>query len=165
MRIFLTVWIIFAVALAAQLILWRLRMPHYRRQMKVLLLIFGAVFGLWVLSPFARSTSLAEFLNIALSYGSLALGYMVIYSAVNVDSPTLSLMRFLAEKRVAGRSAAEVDHFLAQRPFVKARFGTLVDAGLLREHNGKWMVAGKGSMGFRFILAYRKLYGPISKGG
>jgi len=165
MRIFLTVWIMFGVALAGQLILWRLRLPHYRHQMKVLLLIFGAVFGLWVLSPFTRSTSLAELLNVALSYVSLVLGYTVIYSAVNVDSPALSLMRFLAEKRAEGRSADEVDGFLAQRPFVKARFGTLVDAGLIREQDGRWIVAGRGSWGFRFIITYRKLYGPIPKGG
>lgn len=165
MRIFLTVWIMFAVALASQLILWRLRLPPYRNQMKALLLIFGAVFCIWLLSPWARSTSLAELLNIVLSYFSLGLGYMVIYSAINVDSPTLSLMRFLAEKRAEGRSADEVDHFLAQRPFVKVRLGTLVESGLIRTQNGRWVVAGNGSPAFRFILSYRKLYGPIPKGG
>lgn len=165
MRIFLTVWILFSVALTSQLILWRLRLPPYRYQMKALLLIFGAVFCPWLLSPWARSSSLVELLNIILSYFSLGLGYMVIYSAINVDSPTLSLMRFLAEKRAPGRSAAEVDYFLAQRPFVTVRLGTLIESGLIREQNGRWVISGKGSLAFRFILSYRKLYGPIPKGG
>src|SRR5437773_2421944 len=111
MRICLTVGILFAIALASQLILWRLRLPPYRYQMKILLLIFGLLFFVWLLTPWARSSSLPETLNIVLSYFSLGLGYMVIYSAINVDSPTLSLMRFIAEKGGAGRSADEVDHF------------------------------------------------------
>jgi hypothetical protein len=165
MRIFLTVWILLAVALSSQLVIWRLRLPPYRYQMQTLLLIVGAVFCLWLLTPWARSSSFVELLNIIVSYFSLGLGYMVIYSAINVDSPTLSLMIFLAERRVEGRSADEVDLFLAQRPFVTVRLGTLVNSGLIREQNGRWIIAGKGSLAFRFILSYRKLYGPIPKGG
>ena len=111
MRIVLTIWIMFAVALASQLILWRFRLPQYPHQMKVLLLIFGAVFGPWLISPFARSASAVELLNLAFSHISLSLGYIVIYSAINVDSPALSLKRFLAEKRAEGRSAGEIDNF------------------------------------------------------
>ena len=165
MRICLTVGILFAIALASQLILWRLRLPPYRYQMKMLLLIFVLLFFVWLLTPWARSSSFPETLNVVLSYFSLSLGYTVIYSAINVDSPTLSLMRFIAEKRGAGRSADEVDHFLAQRPFVTVRLGTLVESGLIRELNGRWVIAGRGSLAFRFILSYRKLYGPIPKGG
>ena len=165
MRIFLTVWILFAIVLASQLIIWRLRLPPYRYQMQALLLTLSAVFGLWLLTPWAHSSSLVELLNILLSYFSLGLGYMVVYSAINVDSPTLSLMGFLAEKHGEGRSADELHLFLAQRPFVTVRLGTLVGSGLIREQNGRWVIAGKGSLAFRFILSYRKLYGPIPKGG
>jgi len=165
MRIFLTLWGLFTIALTVHLSIWKLCLPRYQYQMKVLLLIFGAVFCLWLLGFAATYVSPAEFLNIALAYISLSLGYIVVYSAINVDSPTLSLMRFLAKEQEAGRSADEVDNFLAQRPFVKRRLGTLIDSGLIREKNSRWMVAGKGSVGFRFILSFRKLYGPISKGG
>ena len=165
MRIALTIWLIFLIALATHVLIWKLFSPQYKYHMKALLLIFGAVFCLWFITPAFSSTSLPEFLNIALSYFALSLGYMVAYSAVNVDSPTLSLIRFLAEKRVEGRDASEVNYFLAQRPFVKARLKTLIDAGLIREDHGRWIIAGRTSLPFRFILAYRKLYGPISKGG
>ena len=49
MRICLTVGILFAIALASQLILWRLRLPPYRYQMKILLLIFVLLFFVWLL--------------------------------------------------------------------------------------------------------------------
>jgi hypothetical protein len=115
--------------------------------------------------PAALSVRLADLLYITVFYVSASLGYIVLYSAVQVDSPTLSLMRFLAEGGAAGRSPDEVSDFLAARPFVKSRLRALIQSGLIREEADNYVIAGKQPIGYRFILGYRKLYGSIPKGG
>ena len=163
MRVFVTVIALVAVALVAHLIIWRIKLP--KAQIKALLVIFGIVFCAWFAADGARLLPMVEALQIGLCYTAVCLSYVITYSAIEGDSPTLSLMRVLAARRTEGLSAAEVSEFLAQRPFVKARIAALIASGQVREENGRYVIAGKPSAFFRVILGYRKLYGPISRGG
>jgi hypothetical protein len=163
MTVFLTNSLLFGVAFLSHLILWRVRRPKH--DYKVLLVIFGIVFSARLLRAVSHSTAVWELLHTAIFYTAICLAYMVAYSSVEGDSPTLSLVRFIAERRATGRSHDEVRQFFAQRPFTKRRLASLMDAGLIREQNGKYFVAGRGSLAFRFILAYRKIYGDLPRGG
>jgi hypothetical protein len=163
MLILLNSLILFAAALGAHFMIWKIRLP--RQQLKALLVIFAAIFLLWLIFAIAFALPLVTVLHIALFYGSVSLCYVIIYSGIEADSPSLSLMRFVAERRREGRSVEEVAHFLAQRPFVKARLIALQKSGLVREENGRYFISGKGSPGFRFILGYRKLYGFVPENG
>jgi hypothetical protein len=154
---------LFAIALIAHLLIWKLGLP--RHHIKALLFVFATFLLVWLPLTFLFAIPVSSVLHIALFYGTMSLCYIITYSAIEADSPTLSLMRFVAERRREGRTAAEVSHFLAQRPFVKARLFALQNSGLIREENGRYFVAGKGSLGFRFILTYRKLYGPLPGSG
>lgn len=154
---------LFGIAFLLHIVVWKIRLPQ--RQFLTLLVIFGVVFLGWLCVLAARPLPFWDTLHTALFYISTSLCYVVLYSAFNLDSPTLSLMRFIAETRAEGRSAAEVTAFLARRPFVKGRLGQLLTSAAVREENGRYVMAGKGSPGFRFILGYRKLYGSIPKGG
>ena len=163
MLIFLATLVLFVLFFGIHLVVWRIRLP--RRQFGSLLVIFGMVFISGLAAAAVSSISILNVLHIALFYTAASLCYMVLYSAIYQDSPTLSLMRFISENQADGRSVLEVVSFLAQRPFVKGRLAELVDSRLVREQNCKYVISGKGSLGFRFILAYRELYGPITKGG
>lgn len=152
-----------ALFLGAHFVVWRIHPP--RKQFASLLVIVGTVFIMALAGAVILSIPILTFLHIALFYVSTSLCYIVLYSAIYQESPTLSLVRFIAEKPVDGRSMIEVVDFLAQRPFVKGRIAELVESSLIREQSGTFVVTGKGSLGFRFILSYRKLYGPIPEGG
>jgi hypothetical protein len=104
-------------------------------------------------------------LHVCLFYVSLAFYYVITYSAIEGDSPTLSLIRHLNASGGRGISSAELHEFLEARPFIKARITALMHDGLLREENGRYFVAGRGSLFFRLILAFRRLYGSIERGG
>lgn len=163
MTVFLTTSLLLGIALLIHLVVWRIRRPQH--EYKVLLVLFIIVFAAWLGWAAFHPMALWQLLHSAIFYAAASLAYMVAYSAVEGDSPTLSLMRFIAEKPTAGRSHEEVRHFFAQRPFAKSRLAALVEAGLVREENGRYAVAGKGSLAFRFILAYRKIYGDLPRGG
>jgi hypothetical protein len=128
-------------------------------------MIFGIVFCLSLAGAIAYSLCVFEVIHVALFYGSMSLCYVITYSAIEADSPTLSLIRFLAEGTSNGRSLKEVSQFMAQRPFIKSRLSALVLSGLIREEGPRFVAAGRQPLSFQVIMGFRKLYGPISRGG
>jgi hypothetical protein len=162
-KIFLTSVGLFLVAFVVHLIIWRLKLP--RAHIKALLLIFGAIFCAWLLVSIVRPWRIAEVLHVTLFYWSMSLCYVITYTAIEADSPTLSLIRFLVEARTEGRSKDAVAQFMVSRPFVRARLGALARAGLIREEGSRYVATGVQPLFFRIVHEFRKLYGPISKGG
>jgi hypothetical protein len=162
MAIFLTTLALFLTALGLHLILWRVRLPRYHT--RTLLMLFGFILGGWLAAwPFHRM-ELFQVVHVCLFYVSLCFYYVITYTAIEGDSPTLSLIRHLAV-RGRGISSRELHEFLEERPFIKARIAALLHDGLLREENGRYFLAGRGSLFFRLILAFRRLYGSIERGG
>src|SRR6266516_3195942 len=150
MQIFLTTCALLVVSVLAQIVLWKIRLPD--QQIKALLVIFAVVFGMWLVGAIVF-------------YMSVSLCYVITYSAIEADSPTLSLIHLLGEKRAQGCSGEEIARFLTRHSFVRARLAVLAHSGLIREQNGRYVMAGKHSLPFRVILGFRKVYGSIPKGG
>jgi hypothetical protein len=120
--------------------------------------------GVWLFF-IAPSFSLIEILQVVTLSIPLFLCYVITYSAIEGDSPTLSLMKSLDEQRHTGLPKDEVFHFFLARPFVQSRLEALVRSGLVKIDGERLMIARQPSMPFRVVLGYRKLFGPISKGG
>jgi hypothetical protein len=163
MQILLISCVLFVVSFLAQMVIWRVRLPD--QQIRALLVIFAITFGLWLVGAVVFSMLFLDVLQVALLYGSVSLCYVITYSAIEADSPTLSLIRFLATKRDQGCSGDEIERLLARHSFVGARLAALVHSGLIREQNGRYVIAGKQSLAFRVILGFRRVYGSIPKGG
>jgi hypothetical protein len=163
MSVFLPAFFLVAASLAIHVVVWKIRLP--RRQIISVLIIFAIVLCFWLVYALIQGVALPTLLHVALFQVSAGLSYAITYSAIEADSPTLSLMNFLAEGGPAGVPAAEVFGFLSQRPFAKARLAALLASGLIRLQNDRYILAGNGSLAFRVVLGYRRLYGPVSKGG
>ena len=145
------------------LFVWRLKLP--RRQIKALLITFVVVGGIWSLGAVALRVGILPILHTGLFYGVVSLCYVITYSAIEGDSPTLSLVLFVAEAETRGRSKTELDEFMVHRPFVRARLSALVLSDFIREKDGRFFATGHNPLPFRIILGFRKLYGPIARGG
>src|SRR4030081_647977 len=102
MLIFLGTMGLLALFLGVHIVVWRIRPP--RKQFASLLVILGAVFMIGLAAAVIISIPVLTFLHIALFYVSAGLCYIVLFSAIYKDSPTLSLVRFIAEKPGDGRS-------------------------------------------------------------
>jgi hypothetical protein len=163
MAVFLTTLVLFLAALGLHLIVWKIRLPKF--QTRTLLLLFAFGLGMWLLTLTVRPMPWPDVVHVCLFYTSLSLCYVITYSAFEGDSPTLSLIRYVHQSRTIGMPPEEVRHFLETRPFVKARLNALIHDGLVREENGRYLVASNGSLFFRVILAFRKLYGSVDQGG
>lgn len=160
------------LAFVLHLTLWRWRLP--KAQLKALLVIFAvvwAVVALPVLAGFVGNGSLAAgwlvgFLYFCLIYWSAAFCYMITYSAMEGDSPTLSLTRHLHRRGEEGVSHEEIEDFFRQRPFVGARVKALVTDDIFVEEEGGYRLSPGSYLFFRVILGYRRVvFGPIKSGG
>ena len=101
----------FAGAWVIHFLVWRARLP--KSQLKALLLIFMIVWAVVVVASFAGGwpRAVIEFLYFSLIYWSAALCYVITYSAMEGDSPTLSLTRHLHRKGEEGVSHKEIETF------------------------------------------------------
>ena len=100
------------VAWCLHLAAWRVRLP--KSQLKALLLIFVSVWAVVVAASLAAGwpiRAVIEFLYFSLIYWSAALCYVITYSAMEGDSPTLSLTRHLHRRGEEGVSHKEIETF------------------------------------------------------
>jgi hypothetical protein len=155
------------VAWCLHLAAWRVRLP--KSQLKALLLIFVSVWAVVVAASLAAGwpiRAVIEFLYFSLIYWSAALCYVITYSAMEGDSPTLSLTRHLHRRGEEGISHDEIEEFFRQRPFVGARVKALVTDNIFIEEQGGYRLSAGRYLFFRVILGYRRIvFGPIKLGG
>jgi len=162
-----------AAAWFAHLLLWRFRLPQ--TQLKTLLVLFfltwcGATGFAWAKDwsflSIGEGGAFIGFLYFSLLYWSAALCYVITYSAMEGDSPTLSLARYLHRKGDKGVCREEIEEFFRERPFIGARVRALVtDRILIEESNGYRLRSGK-YLFFHTILLYRRMvFGRVSSGG
>jgi MFS family permease len=171
MPVFLTIALLLGILFAVHLIWWRMALP--RKQRAALLALFligglvlapvvGFLLGLFGFAPL----SLIQWLNVALAVVAFALAYVVTYSALEADSPTLSLVRHIAAAGQGGLAEVELGEFMASRPFVGARLTALVDEGMVYEKEDRILLADHPYTLFRMVLLHReKVLGLTSHGG
>jgi len=164
MFILLTTCALLVLSMTVHLVLWKIRRPH--RELKGLFVIFTLVPCLGIAAiPFLFEVTILDLLRVLLLYATTGFSYILTYPAIGADSPTISLMEFFGGKSSGGVTAEEATEFLVRRPFVKARLRELLKSGQIIEREGVYLVSGKGSLVFRIILTYRKIYGTIPRGG
>lgn len=145
-----------------------------KSQLKALLVIFFVVWALasalLLTGSFDVSVESGQifvgFLYFCLLYWSAALCYVITYSAMEGDSPTLSLTRYLHRRGEGGVAHEEIEEFFRQRPFVGARVKALVTDNVFVEEEGGYRLSPGSYLFFRVILGYRRVvFGPIKSGG
>lgn len=171
MNVFVTLAILLGVLFSIHLAWWRIRLPGRQRPALLALFLLGGALlapgagwlgGLFGLEPL----SWIQWLNVALGVVAFALAYVVTYSALEADSPTLSLMRFISEQGPGGASLEDLQGFIARRPFVAARLGALIEENMLIEESGRYRLAEHPYTLFRLVLFHREsVLGVKEQGG
>lgn len=166
-------WLIFAGFFCLHLALWRVRLP--RRQVKTLLVIlFG---GLAVsLAALARAPvgfqflgvtppqGAAELLHVALLVSALILAYMITYTALEADSPSLVMTLRLVDAGPRGVLKEEFETFLDDDLLVLPRIRDLLtdEMAVLAAH--RYRLTPKGRLLARIFITHRAIMG-LEKGG
>ena len=162
----------FALLLVAQLVVWRIRRPGHYTALSVLSLLTLAVsaatfhalqratFGAL---PFLPETAL-DFWNFLMLYVGVTLAYMITYSAVQADSPSMSILLLVDRAGVRGATAAELASKLNDDVVVVPRLHDLLIGRLARAERDRYTVTPNGSFLARIYITYRALL-KMEKGG
>jgi hypothetical protein len=173
MAVLLWCTVYLVVAFLLHVILWR--MVEFRSPLNVLLLLFFGTFFLGVLlndlfrhdlsaMGVPRLSGVLNHFHALILFAPCALAYIALYTALQVDSPTLSLTYELHRSGAAGMSDADLDRFLASRPFASDRLRALLESGAVVERDGRYVIGRRRSILFRFVLFFRRLYAGRAEG-
>jgi len=162
MSIFMLAVLPWLAVFAVHFIWWRLALPS--RQLRTILILFFVGFLLLLALAIGCPAWLAadraawwwSLVYSSALYWSAAFFYVITYSAMEGDSPTLALVLELRKAGRAGLTPEELEQFFARRPFLKARMSKLVTDGMLRESGDEFCLAGGRSLAFDLILWWRR---------
>ncbi|MBI5872811.1 MAG: hypothetical protein HZB36_01535 [Candidatus Omnitrophica bacterium] len=160
--------VIFVFAFCLHVFIWKVRLP--RRQTDALLLIFGSVFifGLAVprsfIPPCMALISFTEYLRCGLFYAAVVLAYVISYSALEADSPTLLITLKIAQAGALGLLKEDLFRSLGDDRLLLPRLEDLIRDGLAVSENGNYILTGKGALFVKIFILFRKILGA-QKGG
>jgi len=153
---------LFATAFAVHWLLWRLWRP--KRQIVSLLYLFEGVLGVvlllaWLVPnwPFWRS-GVWPWLHVALFYEAVSLAYIVAFSALEQDSPSMTIVVFVADAKGQGRTREELYNLIGQDFIIGYRFESMVHGQLIEKVGDVYRLTLKGALWARVFLFYRRLF-------
>lgn len=172
MKIFFWSTLSLTIAFALHLLVWKIRLPE--RQTKAILQIFfgtlGAIMAFGAANPaFALlgvgvPTQCAEYLHIALFFTSFTLAYVITYSALEADSPSLIMALAVARAGAKGLPKTTFDATMTDDILVKPRIQDLLLDQMAYLEGGKYRLTRKGILFARVFILYRNLL-KAHKGG
>ena len=158
MNVLLACLISLSLGLAVQWVVWRVRLPH--RQTRAILLIFGALSLL--AAVFLQSS--VEIAYFTLLQAMLIAGYVITYSAVEVDSPSLVMIEMLADAPSKQLHFDEWAKVLSDDVLVHPRIADLVRDGHVSQSGDLLTLTPKGRSFISIFLKARAILG-MPKGG
>jgi hypothetical protein len=160
--------LLFAIALILHFIIWRICLP--KRQTKALTLIFFGVLFFGALLCFKCTAairifayhppgSISEFFQLCLFFSVLTVAYLITYSAVEADSPSLVIAMKIYAAGPTGLSKDTLERELNNAVLITPRIRDLVMDKMVESVGGRYRLKTKGIWMARLFGFYRKLMG------
>jgi hypothetical protein len=168
MVVFLSASILFLLAFAIHLIWWRRKVP--RRQSFALLTLFlltGACgFAIVLFADLAYGElRFPRLLLAVLLYGSFCVVYFIVFSALEADSPTLTMVRFVADAGPRGIHRDDLMRAMERHSYVQTRIDQMITDGMAVETLTGLRLAPQGLWLSALVLFYRRLLARRHIGG
>jgi len=164
---------LFLVSIVLQIIVLRIRIP--RRQMTFLFNVFSIVLILGVsanlillllgVAPTDGLLSVREALHAVLFFVSMFLAYLLAYSAVEADSPSLLITMTIYRAGSEGVEEGQLMKSLDMDRFFESRVTRLIEDRMIEKSDGRYRVAPKGRLAMNIVVGYRRLMGGSTELG
>ena len=172
MKIAIFALLLFSTLLVFHLLMWRVYRP--RRPLWTLLILFhaGLLLGL-LLAPYLPGISLLapstlwEVVHVCLVHMSLSLAYIITYTTLELDSPTLTIIEYVMLGREHGRAEEELLGLIRDDQIVGPRFEALRASGTIVPVTGetdRYVLSPHGLRWARLFNFFRILF-RLKKGG
>lgn len=165
--------VVWGLSFLFHIVVWKIHLPH--RQTRALLLIFGGglavslaglacTVGFQDEEAFPRPDSLAQYLHLGLFHLALTLAYVITYSALEADSPSLVLILSIDQAGEKGLSREEIQRMCDDDLLVRPRIADALRDGLVCRDGPLLKLTSKGAWFISLFLSYRRLI-RAPKGG
>lgn len=164
---------LFLLSIVLQIIVLRIHIP--RRQMTFLFNVFVVVLILGVSVNFAlpflgvvstgEALSVPEAMHVVLFFVSMFLAYLLAYSAVEADSPSLLITMTIYRAGSEGIEEGQLMKSLDMDRFFESRVTRLIEDRMIERSDGRYRVASKGRLAMNIVVGYRRLMGGSSELG
>jgi hypothetical protein len=152
---------------------WRIHLP--KRQAKTVFLLFVSVlccgsFVLWKyplrlsIFDFRPPGDMAQFLQLWMFYVSLTLAYMITYSGIEADSPSLVIIMKIHEAGESGLARESLETAMNDGVLIEPRLKDLLVDKMANFEEGKYRLRKKGLLIARLFTFYRGMM-KAGKGG
>ena len=161
MNILLYGLFLFILAFGIHLIIWKVHLPQH--QSKAIMWIFLGTFFLGV--PFTPLVhSFFELVHVFLLFLSLTLAYLITYSAMEADSPSLVIIRKIAEAMPSGLAKQDLERELTDDILILPRIKDLLRDNLVVANGEKLQLTPQGRTLIKIFVIFRALL-KSGKGG
>ncbi len=158
--------LIFSVATIIHLTIWKINIP--KKQEWVLLKIYYgtlilAVILFYELSYYLKSSNVLipigylDYLHIVIFFTAITLAYLITYSALNADSPSIVMILKLADAGECGLNKNDLEKYMNDEILVIPRIEDLLKTNMVRKERNIYTITGKGIIFVRIFIFYRKL--------
>jgi len=166
--------ILFVLALSIHVIVWKIRLPTHQKTIQLLLFatvlaasIFVFIIGGGSINLLGVSAphTVAECVQLFMFFCSLSLAYMVTYSAIEADSPSLIIVMAVASSGKDGLDKKIFEQRMNNEILLLPRVNDLISEKLAYIENDRYKLTSKGLMFARIFHIYRKLLNRPQMGG
>jgi hypothetical protein len=154
------------IAFLIHLGIWKIHLPK-RQTLALLRIFFGTYFFSIPIFEFMVRTKILgqpflplnviEYAHIFLFFTSFTLAYIITYSALEVDSPSLLIVKFIAEAEPAGLEQDVLSAKLTDEILILPRINDLILDKMAIWEGTKLHLTPKGKWFAKTIMAYRTL--------
>lgn len=159
---------LFIVALLIHIALWRIHVPRQQAGTLIAVILIvgflgsGPLFASW---PDGIGLSGEKLLLAVGVFGSLAAIYLILFSAIEADSPTLTILNVIHASGSQGISEDKLQLAMSQYSYVQLRFNQLLQDGMVIETPHGLQLQSRGRLLSSFVLFYRRLLHRNYAGG
>lgn len=146
---------------------WRKNLPCQPTR-ALLFIFFGSfIVSLFIYCFFTKTFTILEFQKIIqflLFYGSSALVYIILYSAIEQQSPTLAIIYYIVQSGKKGCDAELLKQHLNASNEIKIRLTLIEKSGWIFLSNKGWQLTEKGYQ-MAHLFKYAAIIFGLNKGG
>jgi energy-coupling factor transporter transmembrane protein EcfT len=150
------------IAILVQLIVWRVKLP--KNQTVSILYIFLCIFILGEFYFISTYRDILAAFSIALAYVPMSLAYVCLYTAIECDSPTLTLIKFISSRGRTGAKLKELEHLCTNRPFLLSRINILIASRVVKQVDESLILDREIPPLIKLVLLFNKFSGKTGNG-
>lgn len=165
--------LLFLTALLIHFLVWKMHIP--KKQTAALLYIFFStlIIGIVIFNNFKNQLIiygifapriLYEYIYVSILYLFLTLDYIITYTGIEADVPSVSIVMRVAHSYRRGLSRADIEEGVNENILIKPRIRDLIRDKMAYLDKDRYRLTTKGVLFIRIFIFYRNLLG-LGKGG